>query len=66
MTYFNQAGFIHVSVRQAVRMDETLLYEASGAGVGLFPASVAKANNEPAVVFRPITDPTPTIHINLG
>jgi hypothetical protein len=46
-------------------MDESLVFVASGSGVGMFPRSVAGTVADRAIVFRPITDPVPTVEIVL-
>lgn len=66
MTFFTEAGFTPTIGQASRRMDESLVFVASGSGVGMFPRSVADTVAEQSVVFRPITDPTPTVEIVLG
>jgi len=66
ITWFTQAGYTPIIGQASRRMDESLMFVAGGGGVALFPQSVTEAINEPKVVFRRLTHPTPTVEIVLG
>lgn len=65
MGFFDLAGYRPNVGQASRRMDDSLVFVASGAGVGLFPASIADTNTSPDICFRPIIDPTPTVEILL-
>lgn len=66
MGFFTQAGYAPTIGQASRRMDDSLVFVSSGAGVGLFPQSVTRAVTDRGVVFRPIVDPTPTVEIVLA
>lgn len=59
------AGRSMVVGQENTRMDDSLMFVASGAGLGLFPASVA-ATPHAAVTFHEIEPPAPTIEVVLA
>ncbi len=65
MAFFAEAGYTPLIGQASRRMDESLAYVASGAGVGLIPASATSSLTDPRLTFRPVTDPTPTVDILL-
>jgi DNA-binding transcriptional LysR family regulator len=65
MTFFAEAGYSPQIGQTSRRMDESIAYVASGAGVGLIPTSATSSINDPRLTFRPVTDPTPTVEIVL-
>ncbi len=66
MHFFGLAGYVPQIGHQSQRMDESLAFVASSGGVALFPRSVSETTADPSVVFRPVTDPTPSVEIVLA
>ena len=66
MGFFDEAGYRPRVAQPSRRMGESLLFVASGQGVGLFPAAVAHTTNDPDIVFRPLVDPTPRVELVLA
>lgn len=65
LSFFTSAGYTPIIGQASRRMDDSLVFVSSGAGVGLFPLSVTQAVADVGVVFRPVVDPTPTVEIVL-